>query len=90
MPPRRRAQPRSPDHAALGGAVEALRREAGLTQEELASRIERESPAVGSVERGTANPTYSSLLGLAGGLGTELSALIRRAEEIRGGREKGD
>jgi len=70
----------------LGGAVEALRLEVGLTQEELSSRIERDSPAVGSLERGTANPTYSSLLGLAAGLETDLSELIKRAEEIRGGK----
>jgi transcriptional regulator with XRE-family HTH domain len=84
MPPRRRAQPRSQDHAALGRAVETLRLEAGLTQEELSSRIERDSPVVGNMERGTANPTYSSLLRLARGLEVDLSELVKRAEQIRG------
>lgn len=84
MPPRRRAKPRSPDHAALGRAVEALRKEAGITQEELSSRIGRDSPVVGDIERGTANPTYESLLGLAQGLEVELSAVMKRAEELRG------
>ncbi|HEU4904821.1 MAG TPA: helix-turn-helix transcriptional regulator [Solirubrobacterales bacterium] len=83
MPPRRRAKPRSPDHAALGRAIQALREEAGLTQEDVATRIGRDSPAVGNLERGTANPTYESLLGLAAGLETELSELFGRAEEIR-------
>ena len=86
MPPHRRVKPRSPDHAALGRAIQTLRQEAGLTQEDLGTRIERDSPAVGSLERGTANPTYDSLLGLAAGLEAELSELFRRAEGFR--REK--
>jgi transcriptional regulator with XRE-family HTH domain len=83
MPPRRRAKPRSPDHAALGSAVQTLREEAGLTQEELAARFDSDFPTVGSLERGTANPTYSSLLRLAGGLEIDLSVLIKRSEEAR-------
>ena len=83
MPPARRVKPRSPDHAALGRAVVALREEAGMKQEELASRLERDLSAVGNLERGTANPTYESLLGLATGLDAELSELFGRAEEIR-------
>lgn len=88
MPPRRRTQPRSPDHAALGSAVVALRREAGLNQEDLASRLGRDLSTVGRLERGTANPTYESLLGLAVGLGVDLSELFGRAEDIR--RNKGN
>jgi transcriptional regulator with XRE-family HTH domain len=87
MPPHRRVKPRSPDHAALGRAIQTLRQEAGLTQEDLATRIGRDSPAVGSLERGTANPTYDSLLGLAAGLEAELSELFGRAEEIRRGKD---
>jgi len=85
MPPVRRVKPRSPDHAALGSAIQALREEAGLTQEDVATRIRRDSPAVGNLERGTANPTYESLLALAAGLDAELSELFGRAEEIRRG-----
>jgi transcriptional regulator with XRE-family HTH domain len=83
MPPRRRVKPRSPDHAALGSAVEELRREAGLTQEALADRIESDFPSIGGIERGTSNPTFSSLLRLARGLGIDLSELIERFERIR-------
>jgi len=83
MPPARRVKPKSPDHAALGRAVVALREEAGMTQEDLASRLERDLSTVGRLERGMANPTYESLLGLAAGLEAELSELFGRAEQIR-------
>jgi transcriptional regulator with XRE-family HTH domain len=83
MPPRRQAKPRSPDHAALGSAVEELRREAGLTQEELAERMGVEFPPVGYLERGRANPTFSWLLRLARGLEIDLSDLFERFERTR-------
>jgi transcriptional regulator with XRE-family HTH domain len=83
MPPRRQVKPRSPDHAALGQAVEELRREAGLTQEELADRMNTESPTVGKLERGVANPTLVSLLRVARGLDVELSEVFARFERIR-------
>jgi transcriptional regulator with XRE-family HTH domain len=83
MPPRRKTKPRSPDHAALGHAVKEVRDEAGLTQEDVGDRIHRDFPSVGSVERGTANPTFSSLLRLARGLEIDLSDLIARFERIR-------
>lgn len=85
MPPRRRVKPRSPDHAALGRAVEELRREGGLTQESLADRIGSEFPSVGGVERGTSNPTFTSLLRLARGLEVDLSVLVERFERARRG-----
>lgn len=83
MPPRRRVKPRSSDHAALGQAVEELRREAELTQEDLADRIESDFPSVGGVERGTSNPTFTSLLRLARGLGVDLSELAERFERAK-------
>jgi XRE family transcriptional regulator, regulator of sulfur utilization len=83
MPPRRQVKPRSPDHAALGQAVEELRHEAGLTQEELADRMHTESPTVGKLERGVANPTFSSLLRVARGLDVELSEIVERFQRIR-------
>jgi transcriptional regulator with XRE-family HTH domain len=83
MPPRRQAKPRSPDHAALGQAVEELRREAGLTQEELADRFESDFPSVGGIERGTSNPTLSSLLRVARALEVDLSVLVKRSEAVR-------
>lgn len=83
MPPPRRAKPRSSEHAALGRAVEELRRECGLTQEQLADRINSEFPPVGKLERGVSNPTFSSLLRVASGLGVELIQLIERFDRVR-------
>lgn len=80
MPPRRRSKPRSPEHAALGLAVEELRRERKLTQEEFADRIDSEFQPIGRLERGLSNPTFSSLLRIANGFGMELSELAKRYE----------
>lgn len=83
MPPRRQAKPRSPDHAALGRAVEGLRQEAELTQEELADLIHIAFAPISDLERGLTNPTFSSLLRIARGLEVDLSVVIARFEEIR-------
>jgi transcriptional regulator with XRE-family HTH domain len=82
MPPRRQAKPRSPQHAALGRALEELRREAGLTQEELADRMDSEFQPIGKLERGLSNPTFSSLLRIAAALGVDLSELVKRFERV--------
>lgn len=84
MPPRRRAKPRSPDHAALGEAVRRMRREAGLSQEQLAERASTDFTQVGGIERGQRNPSYSTLLRLAAGLGTSVSTILALADEIKG------
>jgi transcriptional regulator with XRE-family HTH domain len=83
MPPRRKVKPRSPDHAALGRAVEQLRKQAGLTQEGLADRMRTESTTVGKLERGVANPTFVSLLCVARGLDIELSEVFERFDRVR-------
>jgi transcriptional regulator with XRE-family HTH domain len=83
MPPRRKVKPRSPDYAALGRAIKELRDEAGLTQEELADRMNSEFPPVGKLERGLSNPTFSSLQRVARGLDVELSKVVERFERIR-------
>ena len=82
MPPRRRARPRSADHAALGRAIEELRREAGLTQEGLAARVGTEFNRIGEIERGTIDSRFSTLLRLARGLDVELKEIGARFEQI--------
>lgn len=83
MPPRRRSQPRSPDHQALGEAIEELRKEAGLTHEQLAERLEMSFQRISELERGVANPTFATLLRVADGLDVELSELAKRLECFR-------
>ena len=71
----------------MGRAVEGLRHEADLTQEQLADRMGIEFPSLGKLERGLRNPTFFSLLRLARGLDIELSAVIQRYEQLRQGED---
>ncbi|HYQ77872.1 MAG TPA: helix-turn-helix transcriptional regulator [Solirubrobacterales bacterium] len=84
MPPPRRSKPRSPEHAALGEAVRQLRLEAEMSQEQLAEAAGTDLTQVGGVERGVRNPSYTTLLRLAGALGTSVGEMTSRADRLRG------
>ena len=83
MPRQRRTRPLSPEHAALGTAVVQLRTRAHLTQEALAERSELHLTHVGGIERGVRNPSYTTLVRLARGLGVSVGTLTTRADELR-------
>lgn len=83
MPPRRRIQPRSADHQALGEAIQELRIEAELTHEELADRLDMSFQRISELERGIANPTFATLLRLTQGLDVDLDELVGRIEKRR-------
>ena len=83
MPPPRRSKPRSPAHAALGEALRTLRLEAGMSQEQLAEGAETDLTQVGGIERGVRNPSYTTLLRLAGALDTSVGKLTTLADELR-------
>jgi XRE family transcriptional regulator, regulator of sulfur utilization len=83
LPPRRRTNPRSPLHKALGEAIKELRTKAGLTHEELSDRLEMSFQRISELERGVANPTFATLIRLTKGLGVELSDLASLVEKIR-------
>jgi transcriptional regulator with XRE-family HTH domain len=83
LPPRRRKQPRSPEHAALGEAVRTLRSEVGLSQEQLAEGAGTDLTQVGGIERGVRNPSYTTLLRLADALNTSVGKLTTLADELR-------
>jgi transcriptional regulator with XRE-family HTH domain len=83
MPPRRRAKPRSPEHAALGAAIQHLREDAGLSQEELADRSGIHPTHIGGLERGVRNPSYTTLIRLAAALQTRVGRLTQLADENR-------
>jgi transcriptional regulator with XRE-family HTH domain len=83
MPPERRSTPRSPNHRALGEAIEELREEADLTHEALAERLEISFQRISELERGVANPTFTTLLRVADGLEVELSELALWFERHR-------
>lgn len=83
MPPPRRSKPRSPAHGALGEAIRRLRTEAGFSQEQLAERASTDLTQVGGIERGVRNPSYTTLLRLAGALETSVGELTTLADRIR-------
>jgi transcriptional regulator with XRE-family HTH domain len=83
VPPQRRKPPRSPEHAALGEAVRTLRSKSGLSQEQLAEGAGTDLTQVGGIERGVRNPSYTTLLRLAGALGTSVGKLTSLADELR-------
>jgi transcriptional regulator with XRE-family HTH domain len=83
MPPRRKAQPRSPEHAALGAAIQQLRENAGLSQEALADASDVHLTHIGGLERGVRNPSYATLLRLAAALNTSVGNLTALADRIQ-------
>jgi transcriptional regulator with XRE-family HTH domain len=74
--------PVSPDVAALGRAVQAIRAERGISQVQLAKATSFRQSWISDVERGQRNPSWSNLVRLAEGLGVRTSALVKRAEAL--------
>lgn len=68
--------------ASLGKAVKTLRRERGLTQEELARRAGTHVTYVGRIERGERNLTWTALSRICHGLDVRRSVLVGRVEEL--------
>jgi transcriptional regulator with XRE-family HTH domain len=83
LPPRRRTSPRSPQHRALGEAIEELRKKADLTHEDLSDRLGMSFQRISELERGIGNPTFATLTRITEGLGVELSELARVMEKKR-------
>jgi transcriptional regulator with XRE-family HTH domain len=82
VPPKRTMGPRSPRLGALGLAVEQVRKEAGLSQEDLGARCDLHGTHVSGLERGVRNPTYETLLRLASALDTSVGELTTRADRL--------
>lgn len=83
MPPQRRSTARSPQHAALGEAVRQIRVRADLSQEELAELAGTDLRQIGGIERGTRNPSYTTLLRLATALRTRVGEIAILADRLR-------
>jgi transcriptional regulator with XRE-family HTH domain len=82
VPPISRDQ--SKELAALGRAISELRKKKGLTQEELAERVNFHESYISVIESGRRNPTWVTVLKISHGLGTRPAELIRRADELVG------
>lgn len=64
----------------VGEEVRKLRKELGISQELLAERTDLHRNAIGRLERGSENPTFTTLKSIADELNTSLSNLIGAAE----------
>lgn len=71
-----RVKPPSPVVAEFGARLRAHRTAAGLSQMELAERAGMHFTFVSSVERGLRNPTLTTILSLAEGLGINPAVLL--------------
>lgn len=60
----------------LGERIVRLRKEKGLKQIELATKLNIEDSALRRIESGRSNPTVKSLLRVAGGLGVKFTDLF--------------
>lgn len=80
LPPRRKLKPRSERLGRLGAAIEKSRRQAGLSQEDLADLSGLHATHVSGLERGARNPTYETLGQIADALGIGLGELVNAAE----------
>ena len=65
------------DNTKLGSLIRALRREAGMTQRDLAEALGVSRQAVSKWETGTADPSTSNLLALAKLFGVPAEELLR-------------
>ena len=65
----------------LGKRIMALRKAAGMTQEQVAERLGVSPQAVSKWETGTADPSTSNLLALAKLFGVSAEELLRSVEE---------
>jgi len=76
---------RDAHNIALGRAIRQLRKEAKLTQQELADRAEVPVETLRRVEVGSIDAEWGTLRRLAYGLGVELPDVFRLTEELLGG-----
>lgn len=83
MPPQRKSKPRSPDHAALGQAIELFIAEnAHMTHETIARDSGLTVKQVGDLVRGQSNPTYLTILKLCRGLHVRPRELMVRVDQL--------
>jgi transcriptional regulator with XRE-family HTH domain len=72
----------TPDAAALGRAVQAIRAEKGISQVQLSENTGLMQSWISNVEHGRRNPSWNNVTRLAEGLGVSVSELATRAETL--------
>lgn len=71
---------RTPTPAQLGGAIQQVREDQGISVAELAARAGLNAVYVNSVEQGERNPTWRNIADLAAALDIRVSVLVALAE----------
>jgi len=71
----------------LGRAIKQLRQARGTTQDELAEKATLHRTYISDVERGTRNPSRSSLHSIAAALEMTLSDVFKHAEQADADRQ---
>ena len=66
----------------FGKRLVEVRKEKGLSQEDLATLIGTKGPAIGRYERGTANPTIEVAIRLADALEVSLDYLVGKVDTV--------
>jgi transcriptional regulator with XRE-family HTH domain len=82
MPPARKSEPRDPEVAALGKAIEARRHELGLSQNALAEASGIDIRRIGDYVRGQHNPSVPNLKRLCPALELSAGELMERAAAL--------
>lgn len=82
MPPKRKSKPRNPEVAALGKAIDARRKELGLSQKALADASGIDIRRVGDYIRGQYNPSLPNLKRLCPALELTVDELMERASAL--------
>ena len=66
----------------LGQRIRVIRKAKGWTQEVLGSKADISYKFIGEIERGQQNPSFDTLVKIAGALGIDLSELFRFEQGI--------
>ena len=69
---------------ALGDAIRQLRSKRGLTQEDLAHKADITTGTLSLIERGQANPTWSTVKALASALKVSMGELGAMSDKAKG------
>ena len=71
-----KSDPYSAAKSKLGVRISQLREQKGISQRQLALRLELDRVTLNKIESGTGNPTFETLLRIAGGLDVEVQDLL--------------
>lgn len=66
---------KTPSQVRLGKAVKHVRSKVGMTQEQLADKIDMHATYISDIERGTRNPSWEAITRLAKGMGVGVAEI---------------